>query len=326
MTRITGRLKRAETDADGKISTEWAAGAKVTISLLEGQQVALSKGGPALKEFPTTTIVLDDEGRIGEGTEITPSDALWPEGTCYEISVDDVEDSLANLHGYAAITGTEFDLSTLELNPFRVGVRAAELWQPDVVPFPIPVPKGRTRTPLSSRKAGVNYHGFFAVTINPPSVIGTCVTPDISRSNGAFGKAGGDFCVAAFTLPISAVVGCASVKIETAQPGHRVLVALYNHMGERVCSAQINADKSVVATGELGREFALKPGEYFLGWAGSRDVKLCSVGENQGQFDLGNTRGTLGVPVGTTELPEKIDLTRINPCHLFVPPLVYFKN
>jgi hypothetical protein len=329
MTKITGRFKRAEeTGANGKTSTVWAAGAKVTISLLDGQEVALSRGGPVLEEFPTTTIVLDDEGRIPEGTEIIGNDVLWPEGTCYEISIDDEwANSLADLYGYATIEGTEVDLSAFELNPFHAGARPA--YRPSPVPFPTPAPTRRTLP--SSRKAGVNYRGFYAVTINPPSMTGTCTTPDISRSTNAFQKAG-EFCVTAFTLPISAVIGCASIKIETAQLGHRVLIGLYDYAGARVCSAEISTDKPDVATGELEREFTLKPGEYFLGWAGSRDIRLRSIGENQGQFDLGNvggggvSLGTIGVPMETTELPERIDLTRINPCHSFVPPMVYFKS
>jgi hypothetical protein len=319
MTNLTGRFKRSEeTDANGKTSTTWAAGATVTISLLDGQEVALSKGGPVLKEFPPITFALDCEGNVPEDTEITGSDKLWPEGILYEISIYDEwdENSLANVHGYRVIEGTEVDLSALELDPFRIGARVA-YDQPRPIPFPLPTPVPMQRTPLSSRKAGINYHGFYAVTIAPPAVTGTCVTPDIARSASEFGK-GGEFCIAPFTLSLPAVVGSASIKIETPQFGHRVLVALYDHAGKRVCSTKISTDKPDEAKGDLERELPLKPGEYLLAWAGSRDIRLRSLGENQGQFHV----GTISVPVGTTELPEKIDLTQIRR-HSSVPPLIF---
>ena len=313
MTKLIGQFKRYE-GTNGEV--EWAAGATVTIALVDGQKV--SEGGLAV-EVPATTFVCDEQGRVPEGTEIIGNDKLWPEGTCYKISVaDECADSLANLYGYRAITGSDVDLSALELNPFHTGAWAPP--EPAPIPFPVPIPT-RRQTPCSPKKAGVNYQGFHAIVITPPPQMeAVCAIPQLSAENTPFGRVPGSFCVSAFMLPFAAVVNWVSIKVDTPKAGSSAL-GLYDWTGKQVCSARIDTSRPDEAEGDLGREIPLEPGEYFLAWSGVRGVKLYSVGQNHGQFRV----GSIDVPDGTKVLPTTIELTRIKPCHSLVPPAVYFK-
>jgi hypothetical protein len=139
----------------------------------------------------------------------------------------------------------------------------------------------RIRVP-APRKPGstANHVGFFAVTIGYPARTGTTGVPAISEQR-VFG-------VRAFTLPFRAVIGCASVIVDSPALGKEVIVGLYDASGKRVCATAIDVSKCGVATGEFPIPVPLNAGDYLLAYGVNRFSSTHRGGERS---DVSRERG-----------------------------------
>jgi len=140
------------------------------------------------------------------------------------------------------------------------------------------------------------------------------------------------FGVCAFTLPFKSSVGCASIIVDSPSAGteNKLLVALFNAGGERVCATAIDVSGGL-ATGEFASPVNLPAGDYHLAWGVARHsstLKLRCIDVDRDQISLANAGGGatvfgFGKAYGD-ELPEKLKLIS-QPGSEFPPPLVYFK-
>jgi hypothetical protein len=184
----------------------------------------------------------------------------------------------------------------------------------------------RIRVP-APRKPGstANHIGFFGVTIGYPARTGTTAVPAISEQR-VFG-------VRAFTLPFRAVIGCASIIVDSPALGKEVIVGLYDASGKRVCATAIDVSKGGVATGEFPIPVPLNAGDYLLAYGVNRfssTFKVRSIEVESDQMSVvhaggGATVFGFGKIRGGDSLPEKLELEGVGFRAPVPPPLVYFK-
>jgi hypothetical protein len=254
--------------------------ANATLTLQLSQDVRAVEGGVRLEGGEGSApieIQLDEKGSIPEGTQIPANDELKPEGTFYTVRLIDPADNQWPhfIHDMYIVGPEPIDISSLPCEASR--------------PHPVPVePEAKPKRMAPIRKAGTSY-GFFGGTVHAPAVVGsTSILKDIFKGNSIDGLFG----VLAFSLPMKALVNCASIYVDT--PGNDVIVGLYDADRNKRCETVIEASKTGIATGDFRSTVNLNPGDYYFafGIAQANGVTIHSVGENHAsQCALMNEEG-----------------------------------
>jgi hypothetical protein len=256
---------------------------------------------------------LDSDGRIPPGTEILGNDELTG-NTVYDVTVSTGLRACDYYYRQSLkITGP---------GPIDINAIIPEGFVPEPEPEPVKPPRF-----VAPRKPGstANHVGFFGVTISYPPGTKSISVPSLEQQ--VFG-------VCAFTLPFRAVVGCASIIVDSAAQGadNKLIVGLYDASGKRVCATAVDVCNGM-ATGEFETPVNLPAGDYHLAWGVARHsttLQIRCIDVDRDQIHLVNAGGGatvfgFGKIRSGDSLPEKLELDGV-PRAPIPPPLVYFKG